>query len=148
MRSLCISKTSRNNELRALPCWSLKLLNGSEKNLIFEGMVPSVSCPPGKCVFNVVTESRHCLQMSVRSGEVLKAGGHCPMRLRLGQGSRLWESRVASPVWFLRKFMGAQGMSPAWLGNAGSSFSSLFSFETLQHSVLVSLLHRGTLISV
>lgn len=27
--------------------------------------------------------------------------------------------------------MGAQGVSPAWLENAGSFFSSLFSFEAL-----------------
>lgn len=30
-----------------------------------------------------------------------------------------------------REFMGAQGMSPAWLGSVGSFLSSLFSFEAL-----------------
>lgn len=54
MRSLCTSKISRNNELRTLPHWYIKRLNGSGKNLLFEGIVPSVSSLPRKCVFSIV----------------------------------------------------------------------------------------------
>lgn len=92
-------------------------------------MVPSVSRLPGESVFNIVTESRHCLQMSLGSVEVLKAEGHHPMGLRLGQGNSLWERRVASPVWFLWKFMGAQGVFPA--GKCWELSLVFTSFETL-----------------
>lgn len=44
--------------------------------------------------------------------------------------------------------MGAQGVSSALLGNVVSFLSSCLAFRPWHHSVLVSLLHGGTLISV
>lgn len=72
------------------------------------------------------------------------------MGLGLGQGNRLWDSRVASPVgrfdscgslWehkvcFLLGWEVLGALSPFCLA-----------LRPWQHSVLVSLLHRGTLIS-
>lgn len=79
-------------------------------------------------MFNTVSD-QDCLQMSVRSVEVLKDEDIIPW----DSGKETDCGRVELLLQFgtCREFMGAQGMSLAWLGNVGSFLSSLFSFEAL-----------------